>query len=80
MALLQQLPDIEPVALAAAAPRIRRCTFRRLSRIPLTNGVMYDVSCLYPDRQLPLPIGDVETALPICSACSASHIFRPDED
>jgi hypothetical protein len=41
---------------------------------------MYDVSCLYPDRRLPLPLGDMTSSLPICAECSAGHIFRPDED
>jgi hypothetical protein len=25
-------------------------------------------------------LGDLETATPICNACTAAHIFRPDED
>jgi hypothetical protein len=27
-----------------------------------------------------LPLGDLESARPICDACTAGHIFRPDED
>ncbi len=85
MALLQQVPDFdpaanEPIAGALTAPRIRRCTFRRLSRVPVGPTLVYEVSCLYPDRQLPLPLGDMDSGLSICAACSASHIFRPDED
>lgn len=80
MALLQQITEPEPTGAPQTAPRIRRCTFRRLSRVPVSGGVTYDVTCLYPDRRLPLPIGDAESGLAICSACSASHIFRPDED
>ena len=41
---------------------------------------VYDVECLYPDRKLPLPLGDLDAATPICNVCTASHIFRPDED
>jgi hypothetical protein len=25
-------------------------------------------------------LGDLESATPICNACTAPHIFRPDED
>ena len=39
-----------------------------------------DVECLFPERRLPIPLGDLETATPICNACTAAHIFRPDED
>jgi hypothetical protein len=38
------------------------------------------VDCLFPDRALPMPLGDLESALPICNACTATGIFRADED
>jgi hypothetical protein len=41
---------------------------------------LYDVECLLPDRRLPIPLGHLEAATPICNACTAPHIFRPDED
>jgi len=63
-----------------AAVRIRRCTFRRLIAVDRTSGRVYDVDCLYPERTLPLPLGDLEAATPICNACTGSHIFRADED
>jgi hypothetical protein len=63
-----------------APHRIRRCTFRRLIRVEMKGDRVYDVECLYPDRKLPIPLGDLEAAMPICNACTASHIFRPDED
>ena len=63
-----------------AAVRIRRCTFRRLIAVDRASGRVYDVDCLYPDRAIPLPLGDVEAATPICNACTGSHIFRADED
>jgi hypothetical protein len=72
-------PLLEPVPQAQAAARIRRCTFRRLSRVSTGSDMTYAVSCLYPDRRLPLPLGDMDSSLSICEACSASHIFRPDE-
>jgi hypothetical protein len=43
-------------------------------------GRVYDVDCLYPDRAVPLPLGDLDSAMPICNACTASHTFRADED
>jgi hypothetical protein len=76
MALPQRVTEFEPVAAALVAPRIRRCTFRQLSRID--SG--YEVSCLYPNRRVPLPLGDLEASAGICADCTASHTFRPDED
>jgi hypothetical protein len=29
---------------------------------------------------VPLPLGAMDSSLEICQACTASHIFRPDED
>ncbi len=80
MALLQPLISPEPAAAPAASVHIRRCTFRRLTRVSTGTTATYEVACLYPNRRLPLPIGDLDTALPVCDACVASHIFRPDED
>jgi hypothetical protein len=80
MALAQRITEIEPFAAPLEAPRTRRCTFRRLSRILAGPKASYEASCLYPDRRVPLPLGDLETSLAICAACTAGHIFRPDED
>ena len=63
-----------------APHRIKRCTFRRLINVESGSDRVYDVECLYPDRKVPIPLGDLETATPICNACVAPHIFRPDED
>ncbi|MBA2374446.1 MAG: hypothetical protein H0V74_09645 [Chloroflexi bacterium] len=70
----------QPAAYHLAPHRIKRCTFRRLIRVETTKERVYDVECLYPDRRVPIPLGDLEAALPICNACTAAHIFRPDED
>jgi len=80
MAMLQPVTDLSPLAATSAAARIRRCTFRRLSRVAASPESGYEVSCLYPDRRVPLPLGGMESSLEICQACTASHIFRPDED
>jgi hypothetical protein len=71
-------PDADPTRLAPH--RIRRCTFRRLIRVDTVRERVYDVECLFPDRRLPMPLGDLDAAIPICNACTAPHIFRPDED
>jgi hypothetical protein len=63
-----------------AEPRIRRCTFRRLISLSLSGERIYEVECLYPERRVPIPLGDLESATPICNDCTAAHIFRPDED
>ncbi|OGO56813.1 MAG: hypothetical protein A2V84_09150 [Chloroflexi bacterium RBG_16_70_13] len=70
--------ETDPYRLAPH--RIRRCTFRRLIQVELKDQRVYDVECLYPDRKIPIPIGDLDAAMPVCNACTAAHIFRPDED
>jgi hypothetical protein len=80
MALPQRVIENEPIASPAEAPRSRRCTFRRLSRVAAGPESGYEVSCLYPDRRVPLPLGDLEASQEICRACAARYTFRPDED
>jgi hypothetical protein len=70
--------DSDPYRLAPQ--RIRRCTFRRLIHVDGTSDRRFDVECLFPDRKVPIPLGDIDSATPICNACTAPHIFRPDED
>jgi hypothetical protein len=76
------LPHITPESESyrLAPHRIRRCTYRRIVQVDITGERVYDVECLYPERRLPIPLGDLESATPICNACTAPHIFRPDED
>jgi hypothetical protein len=38
------------------------------------------VACMYPKRESPVPLGDLESARPVCDGCTARGIFRPDED
>ncbi len=80
MALPQRVTELEPIAAPFPAPRIRRCTYRLLNRVGMGVESGYEVSCLYPGRRIPLPLGDLEASGEICSACTANHIFRPDED
>lgn len=67
-------------AYALAEHRIRRCTFRRLTVVPIDGDPTYEVTCLFPERRRPVPLGDLDAATPICNACTAPHIFRADED
>lgn len=87
------VPEIDvPVPLGdapapeAATPvgRMRRCTFRRIDGVEELPGrpaeSTYEVMCLYADREAPMALGDLDAARRICEACTASGIFRPDED
>jgi len=80
MAMLLPLapPELSPSGMAAQ--RIRRCTYRRFIQLDIAGGRASDVECLFPDRRLPVPLGDLQSATPICNSCVAPHIFRPDED
>ena len=80
MAMLRPLapPEVSPSGMAAQ--RIRRCTFRRLIQLDVAGERATDAECLFPDRRLPMPLGDLDSAMPICNDCTAPHIFRPDED
>jgi hypothetical protein len=70
--------DHDPARLAPH--RIKRCTYRRLVSLERPKERIYEVECLYPDRRIPVPLGDLDAAMPVCNACTAAHIFRPDED
>jgi hypothetical protein len=63
--------------------RLRRCTFRRIDQVSALPGraalTSYEVMCLYGAEEA-LPLGDLDAARPICEACTAAGIFRPDED
>lgn len=75
VALEQRAPEAAP-----ARGHLRRCTFRRMSAVRRGAATVYTVDCLYPDRAVPIPLGDLTAARSICDACVASHVFRPDED
>jgi hypothetical protein len=71
---------LESEASRLAPHRIRRCTYRRLISLERLSERLYEVECLYPDRRVPIPLGDLDSATPICNVCTAAHIFRADED
>jgi hypothetical protein len=80
MALPVPIVTPDPEAYRLAPHRIRRCTFRRIIHVASAAERLYDVECLFPERRVPVPLGDLESATPICNSCTAAHIFRPDED
>ena len=69
-----------PALLRGSAPHIRRCNFRRMALLRGGAPARYEVECLGAERAAPLPLGDLETARPVCDTCEATNIFRPDED
>jgi hypothetical protein len=63
--------------------RLRRCTFRRIDVVSSPDHSQppaYEVVCLYAGRDAPIALGDIAQARPVCEACTAPGIFRPDED
>lgn len=83
MALMPRPPGAKrsTAATTEAAP-LRRCTFRRVTAVPAGGRELpqYEVACTFPDRKRAVPLGDVEDARPICSACTYQGIFRADSD
>jgi hypothetical protein len=60
--------------------RIRRCRVRHVSIIPGADGPAVQVDCLLGGRDYPLPLGTMDEARPICNACTATTVWRADED
>jgi len=67
---------------APEGPVLRRCTFRRVTAVGAGGRELpaYQVACMFPDRKKPIPLGDIESARPICGACTYQGIFRADSD
>jgi hypothetical protein len=84
MALPLAAPDVTHTPVGdesrIAPHRIKRCNYRRLVSLERLRERVYEAECLYPDRKLAIPLGDLDSCLPICNACTAPHIFRADED
>jgi hypothetical protein len=64
MALPLPVIPQQPDAYHLAPHRIKRCTFRRLIDVEAGTDRVYDVECLFPDRKVPIPLGDLESATP----------------
>jgi len=75
-------PAVRPQANATTATSpLRRCTFRYVKVEANGRGLpMYEVACTFPDRERRVPLGDLESAHPICAACTYQGIFRADSD
>ena len=75
--------DVPAPESIAPVGRLRRCTFRRIDRLESLPGrsvsPVYEIMCLYRGMATPMALGDVDSAGPICGACTATGIFRPDE-
>lgn len=81
MAILERFITPTEAQIGVAPTHIRRCTFRRITVVESKRTLpIYDVACLYPDRETPLPLGDIQTARSACGSCAAQGLFRPDAD
>lgn len=70
----------ETRAPTARSGRIRRCRVRHVSLLPGPDGARVEVNCLLGGPEHPLPLGTMDEARPICNACTATTIWRADED
>lgn len=53
---------------------------RHVSLLPGPDGARVEVNCLLGGPEHPLPLGTMDEARPICNACTATTIWRADED
>jgi hypothetical protein len=60
--------------------RIRRCRVRHVSILAAGDGPPVQVDCLLGGIEHPLPLGTMDEARAICNACTATTIWRVDED
>ena len=60
--------------------RIRRCRVRHVSIVAGAESATVQVDCLLGGRDHALPLGTMDEAREICNACTATTIWRPDED
>ncbi len=80
MALPLPVIPSQPDAFHLAPHRIKRCTFRRLIQVEAGGERVYDVECLFPDRKVPIPLGDLESATPGLQRLHRAPHLPPDED
>ena len=60
--------------------RIRRCRVRHVSILPGDDQPTVQVDCLLGGPEHPLPLGTMDEARAICNACTATTVWRADED
>jgi hypothetical protein len=76
---------LEPIETPTRAPipregKIRRCRVRHVAIVPAPHGRLVQVTCLLGSADHPLPLGTMEEAREICNACTATTVWRTDED
>jgi hypothetical protein len=76
---------VEPLIPGSRLPiprqgRIRRCRVRHVSILPAGGGPRVQVDCLLGGLEHPLSLGTMEEAREICNACTATTIWRADEE
>jgi hypothetical protein len=59
---------------------IRRCRVRHVSIVAGAAVPTVQVDCLLGGREHPLPLGTMDEARAICNACTATTVWRADED
>jgi len=60
--------------------RIRRCRVRHVAIVPAHGRPAVQVDCLLGGPEHPLPLGTMDEARLICNACTATTVWRADED
>ena len=76
---------LEPIDAGERAPiprsgRIRRCRVRHVAIAPGPERGVVQVTCLLGGIDHPLPLGTMDEARAICNACTATTVWRADED
>lgn len=60
--------------------KIRRCRVRHVAIMPGGAEPTVQVDCLLGGREHPLPLGTMDEARLICNLCTATTVWRADED
>ena len=77
---IEKSTDIEVRTPIPRRGRIRRCRVRHVSIVAGAAQPTVQVDCLLGGPEHPLPLGTMDEARDICNACTATTIWRPDED
>lgn len=78
---VQQVPQGERTPIPRGG-KIRRCRVRHVA-LAATAGArspIVQVTCLLGGIEHPQPLGSLDEARPICNACTATTVWRLDED
>jgi len=62
------------------AGRIRRCRVRHVSIVATAGQAEVQVECHLGGAEYSLMLGSMDEARAICNACTATTIWRADED